>query len=224
MNLKRFLISRHSQEYLAQPASLEKPLYDYLQMTWVPIWYYAPQLDSIFIFVGPEKLAKRFTTQSGRRSSAAEVNSFPCFDIVCYFTPASSGMSEHLSCKYYSSNCFLQIDGVIFLWFNHGQASCDKFTVYLTICSTWVLAVWSWPFSSKLANSLFDCLTCASLLFLNSFILETASFNAVLHLACLKLLCNMLCIKRIFYSKLLPWSYHVNHCNEAIVLGLQNQP
>lgn len=48
------------------------------------------------------------------------------------------------------------------------------------IVNTRILAVWSWPFSSNFANSLFNRLICVCLLFLNSFILETASFNAVL--------------------------------------------
>jgi hypothetical protein len=43
-----------------------------------------------------QKLAKRFTPQLGRTSIAAEANSFPYFDVICFFTSASSGMSEHL--------------------------------------------------------------------------------------------------------------------------------
>lgn len=43
-----------------------------------------------------EKHARRFTPQSGRNSTAAETNSFPYFDTICFFTSMSSGMSEHL--------------------------------------------------------------------------------------------------------------------------------
>lgn len=43
-----------------------------------------------------QKLAIRFTPQSGRNSIAAETNSFPYLDVICFFTSTSSGMSEHL--------------------------------------------------------------------------------------------------------------------------------
>lgn len=43
-----------------------------------------------------EKLAKRFTPESGRNSTAAETNSFPYLAIICFRTSMSSGMSEHL--------------------------------------------------------------------------------------------------------------------------------
>ena len=45
---------------------------------------------------------------------------------------------------------------------------------------TRILAVRSWPDSSNWATSLFNCFTCASFLFFNSFMREDASFNAVL--------------------------------------------
>jgi len=48
------------------------------------------------ILLPQERLAKRFTPQSGRNSTAAETNSRPYLAIICFFTTTSSGISEHL--------------------------------------------------------------------------------------------------------------------------------
>lgn len=46
-------------------------------------------------FKDAEKLARRFTPQSGRNSTAAETNSFPYLAVICFRTSMSSGISEH---------------------------------------------------------------------------------------------------------------------------------
>lgn len=38
----------------------------------------------------------RLTPQSGRSSTAAEINSFPYLDVKCFLISMSSGMSPHL--------------------------------------------------------------------------------------------------------------------------------
>lgn len=54
-----------------------------------------------------------------------------------------------------------------------------KFKIH-ELCLTRILAVLSCPDSSRWATSLFSCLNCASFLFFNNFIRDTASLSDVL--------------------------------------------